>query len=83
MYLGVSVFAAGSLTPVKSGGPLAPFPGRAPTDPLSGSIMKNSVRVLKTSRGFRNGKGLILGKTNYLGELFKNYLRGALGHFLK
>ena len=61
---------------------MSPFPGQAPTDPLSGKIMKISVIVLKTSRGFPNGKGLILGKTNYLGELFKNCLRGALGHFL-
>ena len=55
---------------------MSPFPRQTPIDPLSGKLAKIMAIILKTSKGFQTGRGLIIGKINYLGELFKNYLRG-------
>ena len=76
MYLGVSVFAVGNLAPAKGGGLCLPFSGRPPPPTPFWKNYENFGRSIKNVAGFPNGKGPILGKINYLGELFKNYLRG-------
>ena len=83
MDLGLQLLRLEAWPLSKAGGPLSPFPGRASTSPFSGKLMKIPVIELKTSRGVQTGRGPILGKINYLGELFKNYLRGGLRTLFK
>ena len=71
----------GARASVKVGRPLSPSPGRLPTCSLFGKLTKIPAIALNMLRGFQMGRGLIPGKINRPGELFKNPLRGPQGTF--